>query len=247
MPKKTRETKGITLIALVVTIIVLLLLAGISISMLTGENGILTRAKEAKIRTTHQTVYEELKMQGSEYTMSKTMGEYDQGLMDYLKEKQYVEEQTDTVYLVNVPNLIGKQSLGNGTDGETDVYKLEQIVPVAEAIALEVGEQKPERIEYELKYYGKNPSENVDIGKLIDTVEGTKSGEEEIESIDYYYLYSDAMPLNPDESPLKLKLIYLDKIREKYAKKANIELPNKDEITEEEIFVYFVNDWERFV
>ena len=36
-----KRDKGITLIALVVTIIVLLILAGISISMLTGQNGIL--------------------------------------------------------------------------------------------------------------------------------------------------------------------------------------------------------------
>ena len=42
--------QGITLIALVVTIIVLIILAGISISMLTGENGILSRAQEAKNR-----------------------------------------------------------------------------------------------------------------------------------------------------------------------------------------------------
>ena len=40
---KTIKNKGITLIALVVTIIVLLILAGVSISMLTGENGILKR------------------------------------------------------------------------------------------------------------------------------------------------------------------------------------------------------------
>ena len=44
------ENRGITLIALVVTIIVLIILAGISISMLTGENGILSRAQEAKNR-----------------------------------------------------------------------------------------------------------------------------------------------------------------------------------------------------
>ena len=42
------SSKGITLIALVVTIIILIILAGISISMLTGQNGILTRAAEAK-------------------------------------------------------------------------------------------------------------------------------------------------------------------------------------------------------
>ena len=42
---------GITLIALVVTIVVLLILAGISVSMLTGQNGILNRASEAKEKT----------------------------------------------------------------------------------------------------------------------------------------------------------------------------------------------------
>ena len=44
----TKENKGITLIALVVTIIVLLILAGISITMLTGQNGILNKATDAK-------------------------------------------------------------------------------------------------------------------------------------------------------------------------------------------------------
>ncbi len=45
------RNKGITLIALVVSIIVLLVLAGVSISMLTGQNGILRRTVEAKERT----------------------------------------------------------------------------------------------------------------------------------------------------------------------------------------------------
>ena len=43
--------KGITLIALVITIIVLLILAGVSIAMLTGQNGILTQANNAKNAT----------------------------------------------------------------------------------------------------------------------------------------------------------------------------------------------------
>ena len=46
--EKLKQKQGITLIALVVTIIVLLILAGISIAMLTGQNGILNRATEAK-------------------------------------------------------------------------------------------------------------------------------------------------------------------------------------------------------
>ena len=46
-----KKDKGITLIALIVTIIVLLILAGVSIAMLTGQNGILTQAQNAKITT----------------------------------------------------------------------------------------------------------------------------------------------------------------------------------------------------
>ena len=46
-----RKERGITLIALVITIIVLLILAGVSIAMLTGQNGILTQAQNAKKQT----------------------------------------------------------------------------------------------------------------------------------------------------------------------------------------------------
>ena len=49
--KTLKSTNGITLIALVITIIVLLILAGISISMLSGDNGILQKATDAKTQT----------------------------------------------------------------------------------------------------------------------------------------------------------------------------------------------------
>ena len=61
-----RRNKGITLIALVVTIIVLLILAGISIAMLTGQNGILNRAAEAKEKTRVAQEDENEKLQGYE-------------------------------------------------------------------------------------------------------------------------------------------------------------------------------------
>ena len=48
--KIKRKTAGITLIALVITIIVLLILAGISIMMLTGDNSILNQAGKSKNR-----------------------------------------------------------------------------------------------------------------------------------------------------------------------------------------------------
>ena len=58
-----RNQKGITLIALVITIIVLLILAGVSIAMLTGDNGILTRANEAKEDTAVAEAVERINME----------------------------------------------------------------------------------------------------------------------------------------------------------------------------------------
>lgn len=55
-----RNQKGITLIALVITIIVLLILAGVSIAMLTGENGILTNATEAQAKTDYNNAVEKI-------------------------------------------------------------------------------------------------------------------------------------------------------------------------------------------
>lgn len=58
-----KEQKGITLIALVITIIVLLILAGVSIAMLTGNNGILTQANNAKSDTAVAEAVERINME----------------------------------------------------------------------------------------------------------------------------------------------------------------------------------------
>lgn len=62
MKEKLRQMKGITLIALVITIIVLLILAGVSIAMLTGGNGILTQAQRTKKETEQSNVKEKVQL-----------------------------------------------------------------------------------------------------------------------------------------------------------------------------------------
>ena len=47
-----KKEEGITLVALVVTIIILIILAGISLNMILGENGIIGKTKTAKEETT---------------------------------------------------------------------------------------------------------------------------------------------------------------------------------------------------
>lgn len=61
--KEKNQEKGITLIALVITIIVLLILAGVTIATLTGDNGILTKASEAREKTENAVAEEAVKME----------------------------------------------------------------------------------------------------------------------------------------------------------------------------------------
>ena len=57
-----KNVHGITLIELVITIIVLLILAGVSIAMLTGQNGILTQAQNAKDKTEYKNAEEKVRL-----------------------------------------------------------------------------------------------------------------------------------------------------------------------------------------
>ena len=68
MVKLQKFNNGVTLIALVITIIVLLILAGVTIAMLTGDNGILTKATKAQISTELSSYKEQLEL----YKTAKT-------------------------------------------------------------------------------------------------------------------------------------------------------------------------------
>ena len=150
--KAFKSTKGITLIALVVTIIVLLILAGVSIAMLTGNNGILTQGNRAKEEQAHAAVKEGIMLLYNEYktkqevNASKVQEETKVASTELVKiaENEGAEGTTENLGsfkdfiqskniinangIVNVRNLLGQTlSLGNGTSKESgDVYVFEE-------------------------------------------------------------------------------------------------------------------------
>ena len=73
--KQKKNNKGITLVALVITIIVLLILAGVSLSLVLGENGVLSQAKNAKVKTDTAAAKEKLLLDLSEYEIARLTGE----------------------------------------------------------------------------------------------------------------------------------------------------------------------------
>ena len=115
MKRNFKLNKGITLIALVITIIVLLILAGVSIAMLTGENGILTQAQRAKNETENAQAVEENRLDEYEdyingATGVVTGGEWNEtkgvntpalkGNMELVRYEngQWIEDETGTNY-----------------------------------------------------------------------------------------------------------------------------------------------------
>ena len=78
--------KAITLIALVVTIVILLILAGVTITMTLGQNGLFTRAREGAAAYNESEVRDDLSMLITQYTWDKVSGKTDKSLEDYLKD-----------------------------------------------------------------------------------------------------------------------------------------------------------------
>ena len=66
---KLKSKKGITLIALVITIVILIILASIAINGIIGENGLISRAQEAKFKSKMTQIAEEWNLKSSEYAM----------------------------------------------------------------------------------------------------------------------------------------------------------------------------------
>lgn len=136
-----KNIRGITLIALVITIIVLLILAGVSIAMLTGQNGILTQASNASIRSDNATVAEAIKLKLQDFKIEQETNQATQsGGLSYLQSEGVI----DGTGLVNIQNLLNQTlKTGNGSNGK-DVYVIKN---------------------NHLYYYDKNGAET-DLGQL---------------------------------------------------------------------------------
>ena len=95
MNTKKKNARGITLIALVITIIVLLILAGVTINALSGENGIITKSKEAKIKTEKSRTIEKINL-AILTAMTKGDGDIDNAtLREELEKEGYSVEVID--------------------------------------------------------------------------------------------------------------------------------------------------------
>ena len=156
-----RRNKGITLIALVVTIIVLLILAGISISMLTGQNGILNRATTAKTQTENSQVDEMVKFSAMD-ALANGNGKITEDLITEALNKNLGS---------------GNYTLtGNETDGWTIVANEKKYSINGNGAIIEKGKEISECTWEEINALAKEIAKDSKITKDTDTVTKTING-----------------------------------------------------------------------
>ena len=91
--KKGSKQSGITLVALVVTVVVLLILAGVSIRLVLDNNGIITRAGDARDKTYIAAIEETKAM----WTTERNLGSTTDSLAEYLYNKGVITEDEKTI------------------------------------------------------------------------------------------------------------------------------------------------------
>ena len=116
------DPKAITLIALVITIVVLIILAGVAINLTLGENGILKRAEAAKLKYQIAQAKEELDLKIAELQTEKQGTATLNDLVDILK------NETDMDYIVSltqIASITGVDAIGDAKEIYI-VYKIYQ-------------------------------------------------------------------------------------------------------------------------
>lgn len=116
--KSTTKSNGITLIALVITIVVLLILAGVSIAMLTGNNGIITQAKLAKENTDLAKEEEKNKLSNNnEYINEQTGNAVPGKIVTETKKDNYVDSEGNQATIpagFTVSKIPGEEKVAEG-------------------------------------------------------------------------------------------------------------------------------------
>lgn len=95
--RKVKKNEGITLIALVITIIVLLILAGVTIVSLNGDNSIIEQANNAKTQTRVSQIEEALEIWNVKKEAGTTSKTLDQFLDDLIKQDLISENEKETI------------------------------------------------------------------------------------------------------------------------------------------------------
>ncbi len=97
LKSKLKNNKAITLIALVVTIVVLLILSGISINLAVGNDGLIKKAKDTKDETRYSVIKKEAELWKADKSLAESMGGNRESLNDFITRLKLKDNEQENV------------------------------------------------------------------------------------------------------------------------------------------------------
>lgn len=154
---KYKKSEGITVISLIITIILLIILAGITINLSLGENGLFTKGKQAKEKYNETASKEKLEMVLAEAQIEKetNIGYNSEDFLDSILTGQDIFVNGNTVIVNNYNFLIDREelkiveTLGETSvkvinevkeylgKGENDIYRVSSLITIESNIEIE--------------------------------------------------------------------------------------------------------------
>ena len=190
-----KKQKGITLIALVITIIVLIILAGVAINLTLGQNGLLNRTKEAREKYEIASAKEYIELKIDECIIEKGGDASLQDIIDYLAEDSNV---TYYVALEEVGLVAGEVDIGSPKEiyvvYNSYQFKVNESKKVEFISIVDVDLEGKVSIEAQVKeHLGKNADEKYEAKVLLKATGDAEISKLEIEKPD-----GTTLTLEPD-------------------------------------------------
>ena len=213
MKTKIKQEKGITLIALVITIVVLLILAGVSINAIFSENGIINKAKDAQNKMNQATQNDLIGLNELDKLISSLTDKTTEEAVPKIAMFDTGKKVRDKMYNLMPEGTISKFS--NSCNVSIDAIEKYNGVPdltkLTEANIVSLGESSFPIYMWAEKS-GKTEIRNP-VGMKGLTAEGDNDSSKKVETGKiYWWSESDSVYLNPDSAQMFAGIPYLTNI-----------------------------------
>ncbi len=239
---RNRQEKGITLIALVLTIIVLIILAAVSVVTLTGDNGILTKAQEAKETAKKAEIEEQLRLaelsakikkEGGAITVSDLLQELESQGVDFETGEDGNNIVIDGKYVIDIQEENGElkfEDQGTVSKPKPKVVSIEILGETETSIRVKVSTLRNEG--GKLRYYIKK--ENATGYDFKEEQEGTEYTFELDSNETYSKIKVEAIAPNGETGYLEIEISNIPSLAEEEAVTLNYRTSSGQVIREED-------------
>ena len=214
MKTKIKQEKGITLIALVITIVVLLILAGVSLNAIFSENGIINRAKDAQNKMDQATQNDMTGLNELDKLISSLTDKTTEEVVPKIAMFDTGKKVRDKMHNLMPEGTISKDSKYNcnvSIDAIEKYNGVPDLTKLTEANIVSLGESSFPIYMWAEKS-GKTEIRNP-VGMKGLTAEGDNNSSKKVETGKiYWWSESDSVYLNPDSSQMFAGIPYLTNI-----------------------------------